>query len=99
MRAKAVYEGIVERHPASAHFVSLYGQFCDDVLPTANVTDDASALALASVPGSAFRRCTRFVPGTNVFAFKETVSGHLNAVGALYMWPFLCSAMEAEGLM
>jgi len=41
--------------------------------------------------------CGPEVPGTSSFGYHDL--GHLNAVGDIYLWPFLCSALSDWGLL
>ena len=40
--------------------------------------------------------CGSVVPGTSAQAYTDT--RHLRRAGAMYLWPFFCSAYEAWGL-
>jgi hypothetical protein len=41
--------------------------------------------------------CTTHIPGTDINAYWST--DHLSDVGSVYAWPYLCEAMEVQGLM
>ena len=41
--------------------------------------------------------CLNTLPGTEVNAFRD--NDHVNTAGSIYLWPHMCDAMEAVGLM
>ena len=41
--------------------------------------------------------CMGQIPGTTTWAFFD--STHLTQAGALYLWPYLCSALELAGFL
>ena len=43
------------------------------------------------------QNCMAQVPGTPTFAFFDT--SHLTTAGALYLWPYICSALGAAGFL
>ena len=80
--ARAVLEPMAARYPA-VHYLPLFEHFCDGPLP-ANETSRPPA-------------CKPVVPNTSVDAYSPDGS-HLSEVGSVYLWPFVCDAMDAMGL-
>ena len=69
------------------HYLSLFNLFCSISLPlSGNAMPDGTT-------------CDSNIPGTDVFAFEDEESGHLNVAGALYAWPFLCDALSSVDLL
>ena len=41
--------------------------------------------------------CYKWLPGTSISLYFD--DNHLNTVGSIYLWPYLCDALVAEGLL
>ena len=75
---------MIKRWSQQAHYVPLFRFFCDAGLPT----DDHG-----SAP-----RCAPNIPGTELRGYS-TDCIHISNAGSVYLWPFLCDAMEEMGIL
>jgi hypothetical protein len=74
---------LLARH-TRLHYVPLLPLFCEP----GTVLDNN----WTTTPREA--RCTDKIPGTMIQAYSN--ENHLNTVGSIYMWPYVCDALETE---
>jgi hypothetical protein len=85
------------------YFISLFESYCDGELPNydkllAARIEDRERLQSLPDNQTLVPLCWTKLPGTsNVTAYAD--APHLNTVGAIYLWPQICDAMEAVGLL
>lgn len=71
----------------NVHYVSLVGLFCESDLDS--LTTGATEMAAG--------QCSYNIPGTTINGYAN--QEHLNTVGSIYMWPFICDELTTAGLI
>jgi hypothetical protein len=91
--ARKMITDMVGRHSNSSHFIDMFSYFCDKEMDDLSTfTDPEDGYSNTTV----LPECSRLLPGTTIRAFRDDF--HINSAGAIYLWPYMCSALESQSL-